>query len=79
MATRITIEDTFENSQEVRDRHWFEGGQSLFGTHRINCPYCYKRMKGEPLPTLKLVLRLQDADGFEEREILDKHDPRYEG
>lgn len=68
----------FDNSQDIRDRHWRDGGNALFGTHRINCPYCYKRMKGEPLPKLKLVLRLPDADGFEEREVLDISDPRNE-
>jgi hypothetical protein len=74
---RRTYEETFENSQRLRDEHWSEGGGALFGTHRINCSYCYKRMRGLELPTIKLKLIDPHADRFEIREVFDDYDPRF--
>lgn len=79
MVTKVQIEETFENSQRVRNEHWRSGPRhDLFTTHRSSCPYCFNRLRGLPLPKLKVVLRHLDSDGFEVREILDEADPRIE-
>lgn len=77
MANKIEILETFENSQSIRDEHWLNSTRyDLFTTHRSSCSYCFKRLRGMELPKLKIIVRPQDRDGFEEREILDEHDPR---
>lgn len=82
MVTRIKFKENFENSQEIRDQHWRDGNYTVFGInggHRTSCVYCYKRMRGLELPKIKVILIHPDKDGYEEREVFDKHDPRATG
>lgn len=62
-----------EEIQKQRDEHW-DSSYQLDPFHRMNCPYCYKRMRGFPLPKIKVKLRNPNDEGFEIREIKDAAD-----